>query len=373
MKKLLKNTYPDGIHFLIEFNGCDEKQIDNINFWKYVLKRGSKASNIPILNDHFYQFDPHGVTGFLLLASSHISVHTWPEYKYVACDVFSCSPQEATKKLVEFLIKKIAHKKVKVKEIKRGYKFFNLHKIINDKNELIIPIYSTGKEHNVKVKSIVGKIKSSYQDILFIDTYKFGRCLLIDGTVQTSEKDHKKYDKAILTPLCKKDKHILILGGGDGYVAEMALKLNPNLKINIIELDDEVIKGCKTYLEQKIFNDPRVHMHTEDAAHYLKNTIKKNIKFDGIVCDLTDEPIRKKDKKDFRRFYEEIIDMSYDALNERGWISLQAGAARVKSKNINAVSILKRYLKERFTSVFQKNVMIQSFGEENAFLYANKR
>lgn len=372
MKKILKNSHPDGTHFLIEFFGCDEKQIDDMKFWKSILEGGVTKAGLPILDSNFYRFNPNGITGFLLLASSHISVHTWPEYNYVACDVFSCSPYGKTKELVDFLIKKISHKKVEIKEFERGYKFFDFQKIINKKNELIIPIFCTGENMKIKIKNIIGKIKSNFQDILFINTNKFGRCLIINGIMQTAETDHKIYDKAILRKIRKTDKKILILGGGDGYVAEMALKINPNLEIKVIDLDVEVVKGCAKYLDQKIFKNPKVQIYIEDAFHYLKSTIKRNGKFDGIICDLTDEPIRKKDQKDFRKFYEEIISLSQNALNNNGWISLQAGAAEISSGHINAASLLGNILKKHFKRIARFDIMIPSFGEKNSFLYAKK-
>ena len=191
--------------------------------------------------------------------------------------------------------------------------------------------------------------------------------------MQTAEADHEIYDKAILKSLCGKDKNLLILGGGDGYVAEMALKLNPNLKIKIIDLDVEVVKGSEKYLDQKIFKDKRVHLYIEDAFNYLKNTAKHNGKFDGIVCDLTDEPIRKKDQKNFSKFYEEILDLSKDVLCENGWISLQAGASKVTSGHINAVSIIEKILEKYFKNISRRDIMISSFGEKNAFLYGKKK
>ena len=113
-------------------------------------------------------------------------------------------------------------------------------------------------------------------------------------------------------------------------------------------------------------------MHIEDVFNYLKNTAKRSIKFDGVVCDLTDEPIRKKDQKNFSKFYEEIIDLSKDVLRENGWISLQAGASKVTSGHIDAISVIRKLLEKKFLDVTRKDVLIPSFGEENAFLYARK-
>ena len=116
----LHNSEPVGIHFLVEFFGCAEKQLDSLAFWKKLLDDAVKDRAIKTLNKHFYQFKPHGITGYLLLSTSHISVHTWPEYSYAACDVFSCGGEDETTEIVEYIKGRLSHKKVRTKKLKRG-------------------------------------------------------------------------------------------------------------------------------------------------------------------------------------------------------------------------------------------------------------
>jgi len=241
---------------------------------------------------------------------------------------------------------------------------------------LVVPIYSTGKNMRFAVKRHIAEIDSGFQKILLVDSINFGKCLFIDGITQCSEKDHDLYDREILKILDKKDKHILVLGGGDGYVAEMAHKINPELNIRVIDLDVEVVKSCEKYLGQKIFKNKKVKLYIEDALHHLRVLIKKNkIKLDGIVFDLTDEPVRKKDKnakESFIKFYEELIDISHKALKENGWISMQAGASKVVLKYNDTVATLSKLLKKKFKKVERTDIMIPSFGEKNAFLFGRK-
>ena len=119
----MNNTNPDGVHYLIGFFDCDSGQIDSIEFWEKVLSESLRNTSISILDKHFYKFDPQGVTGFLLLSASHISIHTWPEYGYVACDLFSCSGAEETKNVVDYLVNNIKNSRVEIQEICRGYKY----------------------------------------------------------------------------------------------------------------------------------------------------------------------------------------------------------------------------------------------------------
>ena len=118
----LHNSQPVGIHFLVEFFGCAEDQLDSLPFWKKLLADAVKNRDIKTLNKHFYHFKPYGITGYLLLSTSHISVHTWPEYAYAACDVFSCGVESETASIVDFITENLSHEKVRSRKMKRGYR-----------------------------------------------------------------------------------------------------------------------------------------------------------------------------------------------------------------------------------------------------------
>lgn len=120
--KYLRNSSPDGIHFLMEFFGCDSHQLNSIEFWKKLFLDAITRAEIKVLNKHSYQFSPYGTTGYLLLSASHISIHTWPEFEYAACDVFSCVAEDESMGIVRHSKKNLQYKKVKTKKIKRGFK-----------------------------------------------------------------------------------------------------------------------------------------------------------------------------------------------------------------------------------------------------------
>lgn len=354
-----------GLHIIIDLFGCDPHQINSLKFWQETLKGSADSAGMEILHTHFHEFKPQGITGFLLLSTSHISIHSWPEYNYVACDVFSCSDDANTEKAAEFLMKNIEYTRKKIEKVKRGY---------NVMEYLESPIYKNGKISRIRVLKKLAEITSSFQNIILADLKKFGKSLVIDGLVQTSEFDHEIYDKALLAPLKPTDEHIIILGGGDGYVAEMALAMNPNLKITIIDLDAEVIDLSKKYLDQKIFSHPNVNLNVGDALTYLKTYHERGERLvDGIVSDLTDNPIGGKGAKiKLKKFYEEILTLSKEVLKKDGWISAQAGAAEVVPKYVNMTEIIQVLLKKIFGNYTRKDVLIPSFGEKNAFISAIK-
>lgn len=356
----MKNGNPDGIHYLIEFFGCDKEQINSVDFWKEALSNSVKGTSMEILHSYFYEFKPCGVTGFLLLSSSHISVHTWPNRNYAACDIFTCASEKETNLAFKRLKKEVSYDHVNVEKINRGYQFLSL------------PIFCNGEQMKLEIKDILHRKETSTdQKTIVVDSVDYGRCLIIDDVMQTAEFDHEIYDKEILKFLRKSDKNILILGGGDGYVAEMALKKNSALKVEVVDLDVEVVKCAEKYLDQKIFGDKRVKLFIGDAMHFLKVTKQK---YDGIVCDLTDTPIgTKKEEKEFKKFFEKIISFSESKLKKGGWMSIQSGATSVTDGFVDESRIIEKILKgNNLKNISRSDIYIPSYGESCAFLFGEK-
>ena len=78
-----------GRHVIIELWGCSDA-INDVNQVESAMRNAVHAANATLLNLFVHEFSPQGVTGVAVLAESHLSIHTWPEYRYVAADVFTC-------------------------------------------------------------------------------------------------------------------------------------------------------------------------------------------------------------------------------------------------------------------------------------------
>ena len=107
-----------GEHIIIELYQCDEDSIDSVSFVESSLTEAAQISECKILNKYFHKFSPQGVTGIIAVCESHFSIHTWPEHRYCAIDIFCC--KEGLDNSIEFLIKAFKSKKVQIKKIKRG-------------------------------------------------------------------------------------------------------------------------------------------------------------------------------------------------------------------------------------------------------------
>ncbi|MBP9760400.1 MAG: adenosylmethionine decarboxylase [Candidatus Pacebacteria bacterium] len=368
MKNIIFSNKILGTHHVIDLFGCNRQQINSESFLHKVLVDSLEGTGIELLNQSFYRFDPQGITGFLLLSTSHVSVHSWPEYGYLSLDVYSCSSESSTRAVAEYILSKIVHSSAVVKIIDRSYPIPTESQ--PDAMLLPIPRYSDGTTVYAHITKRVEDIKSSFQHIEVLDTEEFGRTLVIDGLVQTTEKDHHLYDETILGKLQGSDSEIIILGGGDGYVAQLAIAKNPSLKVTIIDLDIEVVELAKHHLGQTIFSHPNVTLHIGDALQYLK-TLEGNL-VDGFVIDLTDNPLMSLEDtytEDYTHFFSHIFVAVKKYLKQGGWVCMQAGASTVEGTYLDTAQVLYELAQHHFSQVERKDVLVPSFGEENCFVF----
>jgi len=107
-----------GIHLIAEF--WYGKIVEDKEELKKILITAAKKANSTPLKVDIYKFSPHGITGVVLLAESHIAIHSWPEYNYLAIDIFTCGDKSVPAKALNYLKKEFKPKKVEIKNIKRG-------------------------------------------------------------------------------------------------------------------------------------------------------------------------------------------------------------------------------------------------------------
>lgn len=84
-----------GKHYLVDLKGCDPETIKLIEPTRAILLRAVKDCGATLVNHHFHQYEPFGVSGVVLIAESHFSVHTWPEHRFVGVDIFTCGEMDA--------------------------------------------------------------------------------------------------------------------------------------------------------------------------------------------------------------------------------------------------------------------------------------
>ena len=125
------------------------------------------------------------------------------------------------------------------------------------------------------IKEIVYSESSPYQHIMILDSHDFGRMLVLDDAIQTTALDGYIYNEMIAhIPLNihPNPKNVLIIGGGDCGAAREVAKY-PNIKrIDMVEIDEMVVKACKEHLPEESGNmsDSRVNFIFADGTAFVK-------------------------------------------------------------------------------------------------------
>jgi S-adenosylmethionine decarboxylase proenzyme len=79
-----------GRHILAEFYECDTDAINDVRIVEEILLNAAKRANATVIGSSFHLFEPHGVSGVVVISESHLAIHSWPEYAYAAVDIFTC-------------------------------------------------------------------------------------------------------------------------------------------------------------------------------------------------------------------------------------------------------------------------------------------
>ena len=261
----------------------------------------TQASGLTLVDDQWVKFpdwqgQPGGVTGMVLLAESHLAIHTWPETGNVTLDVYVCNfsgdNSGKAQQLLDTVIDAYQPGRVVRNVLVRG-----------DIGPDALPASPTPDEEGWIVEELSpaaafsyrGKVlerqTTPYQSLEVLETARFGRVLRLDGRFMTSEKEEFFYHEALVHPAAiahDAPTRCLIIGGGDGGAAEELLKHPSVREVVIAELDAQVIEVARQQLEavhQGAFDDPRVRVEIGDGMAYVDRSPGQ---FDLILMDLTD-------------------------------------------------------------------------------------
>ncbi len=109
-----------GTHLLVELRDCKPGCISNVKQVTDAMVGAAKAANATIVDVSFHEFNPFGISGMVIIAESHLSIHTWPEYNYAAVDIFTCGDVINPGDAARYLIERFESSNPSIVEIKRG-------------------------------------------------------------------------------------------------------------------------------------------------------------------------------------------------------------------------------------------------------------
>lgn len=111
---------PAGWQCVLDLYDCTCAQIDDLDWVRATMLEAAHVAEATIVTDSFHRFEPHGLSGVVVIAESHIAIHTWPERRYAAIDVFTCNSRLMVDAAARYLAQAFAATCVRKTDFTRG-------------------------------------------------------------------------------------------------------------------------------------------------------------------------------------------------------------------------------------------------------------
>lgn len=330
-----------GIHLtgdLFDCN-CSASLFTDLDTLSSLCRQATLDAGLTIVDEKYHVFpewqgQPGGITGAVLLAESHLAIHTWPERRGVTLDVyvcnFTCDNEGKARQLFDTLMLAFRPKEQVVNRIVRGDLAAGSaqpqarSEDAQQRDALIFDWLNAHAGYGYTAKKQLAAFESPYQRVEVYDTHQFGKLFRLDGRLMTSEGDEFFYHECMTHPALlahPNPQSVLVIGGGDGGSTEEILK-HPSVKrVVMAELDPAVIDVAREHLREihkGALDDPRLTIKIGDGFEFVKTCEEK---FDLVVLDLTDP-----DTPAFHLYSEEFFRLCQRVLNPGGLMTMHLGS-----------------------------------------------
>ncbi|WP_117238300.1 polyamine aminopropyltransferase [Thermus sediminis] len=221
-----------------------------------------------------------------------------------------------------------------------------------------------------RLERVIASGRTQYQDYFLFETKIFGKVLVLDKDVQSTEKDEYIYHETLVHPAMlahPEPKGVLIVGGGEGATLREVLKHPTVERAVMVDIDRELVEVAKAHMpewHQGAFEDPRAVLVIEDARAYLE---RQSETYDVILIDLTD-PVGE-DNPAKLLYTVEFYRLVKSRLNPGGVMGMQAGMILLNHYRVHPV--VHRTVREAFRYVRSYHNHIPSFFLNFGFLLAS--
>ena len=228
-----------------------------------------------------------------------------------------------------------------------------------------------GDGHFHAVVRTIASARTAFQQADILETRGFGKLLVLDGRMQSSEGDEFIYHEALVHPgmltTGDRPRTALVVGGGEGATLREVLAYPSVERAVMVDIDGELVELCRRHLpehHQGAFDDPRTELRHEDARAFLESTSER---FDFISLDLT-EPMEAGPA--CRLFSREFYRLVHDRLTPGGAMTMQAGMTKVGE--LAFFTAMCTTVAAAFPVVAPYQAFISCFGVPWGFLVATK-
>lgn len=300
-----------GRHILVEFNGCNPDVLNDVAVVEQSMVEAAQTAGATVINSSFHHFSPFGISGVVVIQESHLAIHTWPEYKYAAVDLFTCGEtvdpwisfehlkqvfQASGFSAIEMnrgslnLIKKSDYRPANLRsEMPEPVKTKNGYKI--DRN-----VWFTDKDENQALSlrytgDVLFNEHTDFQQVRVLDSCSYGKMLAINNMIMCTERDEFHYHEMIVHPAMqtlKDAKNVLVIGGGDGGTIRELFRYPQIEKVTMVEIDEAVIRASREHLPTiaSEFGNPKLNLIVGDGIKFVEQAAEGT--YDLIIVDGSD-------------------------------------------------------------------------------------
>ncbi len=210
--------------------------------------------------------------------------------------------------------------------------------------------------------------RSEFQEIEIVETEGYGRCLVLDGEVQSFEWDEYIYHESLVQPalvLHPDPRRVLVIGGGEGATLREVLRHRSVEDVVMVDLDAQVIAAAREHLpgfHAGAFDDPRVRLRFGDGRAFLETSRDQ---FDAVFIDVTN-PMA--DGPSFRLFTVEFYQAVRERLAPQGVVVIQSDA--VTLHGLDSAATIHRTIRAVWPHVFAYAVFLPAYTTDWSFTLA---
>jgi spermidine synthase len=375
-----------GWQYVVDLHGCASKNLDDLDWVRATMLQAAAHAGASVVGEQFHRFAPQGISGVVVIGESHLAIHIWPERRYAAVDLFTCSSKLRVEAAAAWLAETFGAAQAKIISMERGRERIEpaAPRLLSMPEEMpsLLPSAGEGPRDDIFIgwdesrgghwfineRTIVSH-RTRYQRAEIMDFAHFGRALVLDGSLQSTERDEYIYHEALVHPamcLHHLPKRVLILGGGEGATAREVLKHDTVASVVMVDIDRELIALTSEHLQSwhhGCLADPRLRLVTCDGYDFVRSSDEI---FDVIIVDLLDsfegglsEPL----------YSEAFFSALKRHLARDGILALQA--MECDAANWEDHARLRGYLKQPFGKTYSYTAFVPSFCATWGFVFAS--
>ncbi len=240
-----------GRHAVCEFWGA--KHLDSVEHAEHALRAAAAAGQVTLIDVFVHQFSPHGVSGIAVIAESHLALHSWPEFGYLAADLFTCGAHVDMDAIIGVLRDAFEADHVDVRFLERGVP----PELAARRFEEFEPGSASHASYDMSV--VLEQRRTQFQEVVLFESPRLGRVLALDGIVQMTDLDTYVYHEMLAHPALfshPNPRSVAVVGGGDVHLVAEVLKHPGIERVYLLELDEEIVHVARSTTRSRASRSP---------------------------------------------------------------------------------------------------------------------